>query len=289
MTFSTRALRAGSMYLHPAIWERLMGPSCTSSPRPRGWKTPAPAPLPLAWPATPSVTPGFAGLPSLTTINRMILIPALNNAVAFNGDFLLASSSDAAGSPTVCRVIQAVNAEELIVTWLLTRDQILQRQNLERPPSIPFEVYTNIVQCILQELFEVRSSFNTIRIGSVLDIAFVFHVNTLESKIPNCAGMTRFFFVRYYYDENNVLVELHHNEHVPFSQVIIDSYPCRIWYTIVDVKDRLEKCLNDKKQYQMCKKMLSMPCSLEAWTFLAINLVRGGAVVVQFKGFPDAA
>lgn len=89
------------------------------------------------------------------------------------------------------------------------------------------------------------------------------------------------FFVRYFYD--NGLVELHSNDHAPFSQVIIDSYPSRIWYTIADVKEKVEKCLNDKRQYQMCKKMQSTPCSLEAWTFLAINLVRGGAIVVQFS------
>jgi hypothetical protein len=86
----------------------------------------------------------------------MILIPALNNAVAFNGDFLLASSSDAAGIPTVCRVVQAVNAEELIVTWLLTREQILQRLNLEPPPTVHIEIYNNVFQCKLQELFEVH-------------------------------------------------------------------------------------------------------------------------------------
>ena len=211
----------------------------------------------------------------------MILIPALNNAVAFNGDFLLASSSDAAGIPTVCRVVQAVNTEELIVTWLLTREQILQRLNLEPPPTVPIEIYNNVFQCKVQELFEVRSSFETIRIGSILDIAFVFHIQTLESKLPNCAGMTRVFFVRYFYD--NGLVELHSNDHAPFSQVIIDSYPSRIWYTIADVKEKVEKCLNDKRQYQMCKKMQSTPCSLEAWTFLAINLVRGGAIVIQFS------
>jgi hypothetical protein len=193
----------------------------------------------------------------------------------------LASSSDAAGIPTVCRVVQAVNTEELIVTWLLTREQILQRLNLEPPPTVPIEIYNNVFQCKVQELFEVRSSFETIRIGSILDIAFVFHIQTLESKLPNCAGMTIVFFVRYFYDSG--LVELHSNDHVPFSQVIIDSYLSRIWYTIADVKEKVEKCLNDKRQYQMCKKMQSTPCSLEAWTFLAINLVRGGAVVIQFS------
>jgi hypothetical protein len=40
----------------------------------------------------------------------------LNNAVIFIGDFLLALASKDATAPTVCRVFEIVNSEELIVT-----------------------------------------------------------------------------------------------------------------------------------------------------------------------------
>jgi hypothetical protein len=62
MTFSTRALRAGSTYLHPAVWERLMGPYCTSSPRRLQAVSPPPP-----WLAPRGVTLGLQGAaPSLT-------------------------------------------------------------------------------------------------------------------------------------------------------------------------------------------------------------------------------
>jgi len=174
----------------------------------------------------------------LFRIFSMIQIPALNNAVLFSGDYLLALSSNDATNPTVCYIVEAVNAEELIITQLLTREQILAR-NLEAPPTVPIDTYNNTVQCHLTEVFEVRSSPITINRACVRDIAFVFHIT--------------------------------------------DSYTSRIWHTISELKVIIEKCLNDKKQYQMCKKMHVMSCSLEAWIFLAMNLVRGGAILVQFS------
>jgi hypothetical protein len=129
----------------------------------------------------------------------------------------------------------------------------------------------------------VCSSSSTIHKGSVKDIAFVFHINILENDHPNCAGMSRVFFTRHCYDERNRLQEVACQNHVPFSSVALDSYPSRIWHAILDVKDNVEKHLNDKKQYQTCKKMVLMSCSIEAWYFLYVNLVRSGALVVQFK------
>jgi hypothetical protein len=63
----------------------------------------------------------------------------------------------------------------------------------------------------------------------------------------------------------------------------MDSYPSRIWHTILEVKEKCEKNLNDKKQYQMCRKMFMVTCSLESWNFLVTNLVRSGALVIQFS------
>lgn len=134
----------------------------------------------------------------LFRIFSMIQIPALNNAVLFSGDYLLALSSNDATNPTVCYIVEAVNAEELIITQLLTREQILAR-NLEAPPTVPIDTYNNTVQCHLTEVFEVRSSPITINRACVRDIAFVFHINSLERAFPNCSGMTRVFFIRFFF------------------------------------------------------------------------------------------
>ncbi len=82
----------------------------------------------------------------LFRIFSMIQIPALNNAVLFSGDYLLALSSNDATNPTVCYIVEAVNAEELIITQLLTREQILAL-NLEAPllfQSIPTTILFNV-------------------------------------------------------------------------------------------------------------------------------------------------
>jgi len=120
----------------------------------------------------------------------------------------------------------------------------------------------------------MRSSHTSINRSSFIDVAFVFHMKFLETQLPNCAGMTRVY---------NWLTEVCSNQHLPFSTIVMDSYPSRIWHTILAVKDKIEKNLNDKKQYQMCRKMLMVTCSLESWNFLVTNLVRSGALVIQFS------
>jgi hypothetical protein len=124
----------------------------------------------------------------------MISIPSLHNAVIFNGDFLLALTSEDATNPTVCRVVRAVSMDELIATWWLSRDDVSQRQNLQEAPPVSIEFYSNVLKCRLKEVFEVRSSSTRINKKIVKDIAFVFHINVLEYDLPNCAGMSRVFY-----------------------------------------------------------------------------------------------
>ena len=213
----------------------------------------------------------------------MIIIPLLNNAVIFVGDFLLAVYSNDATGPKVCRVSEIVNAEELIVTWYIHRDGLAEMGNVRQPPPVLMESFGNVLLCRLEEVFELRASRSVINRNDVVDLAFVFHIIALESNMPNCAGMANVFFVRYYYDESNQLKELCFSRHFPFSHVVMDSYPSRIWHTMLQVKGTIEKNLNDKKQYQMCRKMCLVSCSLESWTYLASKLVSCGALVVVFS------
>jgi hypothetical protein len=63
----------------------------------------------------------------------MILIPSLNNATVFDGDFLLALMSEDAASPTVCRVNRAVNQHQLLVTWWITLEDVARRPTFQMP------------------------------------------------------------------------------------------------------------------------------------------------------------
>lgn len=212
----------------------------------------------------------------------MIPIPSLNNAVVFNGDFLLALTSEDASNPTVCCVVRAVSIDELIVTWWLSRDDVSVRQNLQEPPPVSLELYSNVIKCRLKELLEVCSSATTINKRFVKDIAFVFHIDNLEYDLPNCAGMSRVFYTRYHYDDSNRLQQVDCRHHSAFSTVVLESYPARIWHSILEVKQKVEKLLNDPKQYQPCKKMVHLHFSLESWNYLYVNLANSGALVAQY-------
>ncbi len=49
------------------------------------------------------------------------------------------------------------------------------------------------------------------------------------------------------------------------------------------MKDKVEKHLNDAKQYQPCKKMVLLYYSLEAWDYLCMTLVSSGALVMKLR------
>jgi hypothetical protein len=75
----------------------------------------------------------------------------------------------------------------------------------------------------------VLSSISTIQVNAVKDIAFVFHLDVLEHKLPNCASMSRVFYTQYHYDIGNRLVSVDCCHQFPFSNIISESFPSRIW------------------------------------------------------------
>jgi hypothetical protein len=212
----------------------------------------------------------------------MIRIPLLN-AFICNGDFLLALMMPESTNPMVCRVHSALPPDQLVVTWWMNQAEVSARGILPVPPPVPMEKYSNLLKCRLSEVCELCSSTTTINIDMVKDIAFVFHVDTLEYDLPNCAGMSRVFYTRYRYSRDNNLVAVDCRQHTPFSYIVPDSFPSRIWHSILDVKAQVEKCLNDPKQYQPCKKMALLKVSLECWNYIFTNLMNSGAVVVNLK------
>ncbi len=100
-----------------------------------------------------------------------------------------------ATNPTVCHIVCAANLEELIVTWWITHDDISQRQDFLPPPPVPIESYSNVLKCLIKELFEVRSSSSTIHKDNVKDIAFIFHIMFQRMTIPIVPGYQEFFLL----------------------------------------------------------------------------------------------
>jgi hypothetical protein len=52
---------------------------------------------------------------------------------------------------------------------------------------------------------------------------------------------------------------------------------------VLEVKERLEKLLNDPKQYQSCRKMVMFKYSLESWNFFRICMRNSDVVVVRLQ------
>jgi hypothetical protein len=81
-------------------------------------------------------------------------------------------------------------------------------ENLRPPPPVSTESYSKVLKCRLEEVFELCSSSTTINVHSVKELAFVFHIDTVEHDLPNCAGMSRTFYAQYRYDDADRLLYL---------------------------------------------------------------------------------
>jgi hypothetical protein len=115
----------------------------------------------------------------------------------------------------------------------------------------------------------------------VLDLAFVFHANILETQYLNCAGMVRVFFTRYHF-KDSIFSPLNFHLHSPFSNVYAESYPSRIWHFVLEVKHVMEKLLNDLKQYQSYHKMATLKCSYECWHYFYYCMLNSNAIFLHF-------
>ena len=134
------------------------------------------------------------------------------------------------------------------------------------PPPLSINDYSNLLKCQVKEVVEDCSYCSQNSVNKVHDVAFVFHQDTLERTYINCFGMRHVYFTRFYL-QGNRFVKVDCHLHLPFLTACIESYSSRICHFLLDVKGNMEKLLNDRKQYQICHKMMSMKCSLESWNY----------------------
>jgi hypothetical protein len=212
----------------------------------------------------------------------LITIPSLNCVITL-GDFLLAVRGNNALYPSVCLVREVIHPCHLRVSWWLTRDELERQGNLHIPPPVGVEANSNLFKCRVKEAFEDCRTLALINVRDVKDLAFVFHADTLEKQYVNCAGMTRVYFTRYrfHHDGRPELIDC--RVHAPFSSTYVESYPSRIWFFLLEVKHVMEKMLNDAKQFQPCRKMTTMKCSLECWHYFTQCMCSSDAVFSHYR------
>jgi len=206
----------------------------------------------------------------------MIWVPLLNAHIT-TGDFVPAEQEDS-NVCSVCQVINVLNPDEMRVTLWLRTEQLSALQLQELPPIDAS--FQNLRKCHLKEVTERVLAINTIKTCQVRGLVFVFHATTLEHDILNCAGMKSVFFTRFRYDVNDSLVDMDVGHHYPFSNAVVESFPCRIWWSILLVKESVMKLVFDRKQYQGMKKSMMLPFSLESWYYLKSQIPN--CITVQF-------
>lgn len=214
-------------------------------------------------------------------IQEMVWIPLLQAHVK-SGDFLLACVREEA-APSICRIIDVASENELRVTWWWKAEELLSFVGLEALPPLSGVTHGNLQQCHLIEVAERALSVSTITLAFMKDIAFVFHADVFETELLNCAGMNKVFYTRYCYDGNDrlLLVDCHHFN--PFSNnMSYESYPSRIWWSTLDIKDNVAKLLNDTKQYQSLKKSVAIRFSLESWLYLIRCIQLSNPIYIEY-------
>jgi hypothetical protein len=162
--------------------------------------------------------------------NKFIWIPPLN-AVMTIGDFLIAARDGNASAIGVCIICEVILPSNVKVTWWLTCQELEGRRVVRVPTPPHISDYSNLLKCRLNEVFEDCIGVSVISINDVHDIAFVFHLDVLEKKFVNCAGMSRVYFSRYCIQRNGEFSTCDHQVMSPFLYSPCESYPS--WITDV--------------------------------------------------------
>jgi hypothetical protein len=68
-----------------------------------------------------------------------------------------------------------------------------------------------------------------------------------------------------------------------FHSNVDETYRCQILWSILELKDHLTKLLNECKQYQECKKSVSINYPGKSWHFLQSHMREFDAVYFEFR------
>jgi hypothetical protein len=181
----------------------------------------------------------------------MVFIDRLK-AHLYAGDFVIASRGD---RREVCKILSVVSSQQVKVQWWLTRDNpFFTEEMILLPPLLDNSCYPNISLYGMNECFDMPSLVSVIHISSIMDLAFVFHVDTLEHYWVTCAGMVRVYYIQYRYNANLEWIGVPFLDHSPFAISGSQSYPSRIWYSILSVVERFHHLMSDKRQLQFLKR-----------------------------------
>jgi hypothetical protein len=99
------------------------------------------------------------------------------------GDFMITVRGEGRG---VCQRLAVESPQLIKVQWWLTRDDDFSTHHcIPLPPLLDASSYPNECYYVLQrcntECFEALSAVSSISVNDIIDLAFVFHVDSLEN------------------------------------------------------------------------------------------------------------
>jgi hypothetical protein len=220
---------------------------------------------------------------------RMIYVDSVETALSV-GDFVVVSSTiSASGKRVVGRIIDIDKEREkcLLNWWNYPSAFPILSPHI---PSVSSTDFQFIVACSVPELLQSVDCC-WINASDVLDVAFVFHVESVGNCSFDCYGMRNAFFCRYRYriqlDDDVEMEALSAATHAPFGNMrnmgtnigtqkrvmMPVSYPSRVWYGLMSMRQvLLDPMLNRTAQHQTTNNQsLSAYTSVEAF----LHLTRG--------------
>ncbi len=110
---------------------------------------------------------------------------------------------------------------------------------------------------------------NVVQASDVASLAFVFHASYLEHVWVNCTGMELVYFTCYSLENNNSLSLLPTDLQFPLMPIGVgESYPSRMWHSLMHVKDKVGSLLNVRTQLQSCQRSTPVFLPLDSWDFI---------------------
>jgi hypothetical protein len=220
---------------------------------------------------------------------RMIYVDSVETALSV-GDFVVVSSTiSASGKRVVGRIIDIDKEREkcLLNWWNYPSAFPILSPHI---PSVSSTDFQFIVACSVPELLQSVDCC-WINASDVLDVAFVFHVESVGNCSFDCYGMRNAFFCRYRYriqlDDDVEMEALSAATHAPFGNMrnmgtnigtqkrvmMPVSYPSRVWYGLMSMRQvLLDPMLNRTAQHQTTNNQsLSAYTSVEAFLQLLLT------------------
>jgi hypothetical protein len=237
----------------------------------------------------------------------MVHIESIENALSV-GDFVVVlcdtiacSTPSSEGTPKKHKIGRIIDindsGEKCHLNWWIrpSEEPILS-------PYVPTLSPTSSCQFIVAcEVPEIVQTVNCewVVASDVVDVAFVFHIDTVANLSFDCYGMRNGFVCRFRFQQEEgsdgggvILETLSCEAHAPFGgkqvlksngddrtaheQTVCVSYSSRIWYGLQSIRRHmLDPILNRVAQLQSTSQSVSGYASIEAFVYLYRNVKKG--------------